>query len=121
MPKSAIDAESSGFLALIPVREGSKGIPGENLKEVGGIPLVARTIRIALASEKISRVMVSTDSPEIARLVVAEGAEVPYLRLRELAGDETMISEVLSYTFSLTSRDEKKCRDWSFCRPLRPF
>ena len=54
-------------LALIPARGGSKGIPGKNLKEVGGIPLVGRSIQAARASRGVERVVVSTDDDAIAR------------------------------------------------------
>ena len=52
--------------AFIPARGGSKGIPRKNLREVGGVPLVARTVAAALAAERIDRVLVTTDDAEIA-------------------------------------------------------
>ena len=55
-----------GALALIPARGGSKGIPGKNLQEVAGIPLVCRSIRAAQASQAVQRVAVSTDDDAIA-------------------------------------------------------
>ena len=63
-------------VALIPARGGSKGVPGKNLKKVGGIPLVARAVASALAAETIDAVYVSTDDRAIAAAARAAGAEV---------------------------------------------
>ncbi|HEY7514381.1 MAG TPA: acylneuraminate cytidylyltransferase family protein [Vicinamibacteria bacterium] len=76
-------------LGLIPARGGSKGLPRKNLRSLGGRPLVAHAIQHARASRSISRVVVSTDDPEIAEVARGEGAEVPFLRPAELARDET--------------------------------
>ena len=74
-------------LALIPARGGSKGIPRKNLRLVGGRALVARSIDHARTSRLITRVIVSTEDAEIAEVARREGAEVPFLRPLELAGD----------------------------------
>ncbi|WP_051694106.1 cytidylyltransferase domain-containing protein [Desulfohalovibrio reitneri] len=84
-----------GVLAVIPARGGSKGIPGKNLRLLGGVPLVGHSIRTALAVPEIDRVVVSTDSPELAEEAVRLGAEVPFLRPPELATDEAEISQAL--------------------------
>jgi CMP-N,N'-diacetyllegionaminic acid synthase len=76
-------------LAIIPARAGSKGVPGKNLYPVGGRPLIAWSIEQARRSSSVTRVVVSTDGDEIARVAVAEGAEVPVLRPSDLAADET--------------------------------
>ena len=57
---------AAAALALIPARGGSKGIPGKNLQEVEGVPLVGRSVQAALASTRVSRVVVSTDDDAIA-------------------------------------------------------
>jgi len=74
-------------LAIIPARGGSKSIPGKNIKLLGGHPLIAYGVAAGLQAELVGRVIVSTDDPEIARLAKALGAEVPFLRPMELAGD----------------------------------
>ena len=79
-------AAPDGALALIPARGGSKGIPGKNLQEVAGIPLVCRSIRAAQASQAVQRVAVSTDDDAIAAAAAAEGALV-VRRPKSLAGD----------------------------------
>ncbi len=74
-------------LALIPARGGSKGIPGKNIKEFNGRPLVAYTIAAARRSKYIDDVVVSTDSKEIASVSHKYGAETPFLRPADLAQD----------------------------------
>ncbi|WP_349637092.1 acylneuraminate cytidylyltransferase family protein [Streptomyces sp. RerS4] len=62
--------------AVIPARGGSKGIPGKNVAEVGGVPLVARAVRACLGAAHVTRVVVSTDDEAIAAAARAAGAEV---------------------------------------------
>ena len=76
------------ILCVIPVRGGSKGVPGKNLRDVGGRPLVTWTIAHALGSSTPMRVIVSTDDTAIAEVAARAGAEVPFLRPAELATDE---------------------------------
>ena len=76
-------------LALIPARGGSKGVPKKNIRPLAGIPLVAHSIRVAQECPAVDRIIVSTDDPEIADVARAYGAEVPFLRPKELAGDAT--------------------------------
>ena len=78
---------SDGVLALIPARGGSKGIPRKNVLSIAGRPLIAWSIRQALESARIDRVVVSTDDAEIASIAQEWGAEVPFLRPAELADD----------------------------------
>ncbi|KMK08946.1 acylneuraminate cytidylyltransferase family protein [Pluralibacter gergoviae] len=74
-------------LAIIPARSGSKGIPGKNIKDIAGKPLIAWSIEHALQAKSIDRVIVSTDSEDIARIARNYGAEVPFLRPAHLAND----------------------------------
>lgn len=76
-------------LAIIPARGGSKGIPHKNIKNFAGHPLIAYSIIAARQAESITRVIVSTDDPEIADAARAYGAEVPFIRPDELAQDNT--------------------------------
>lgn len=73
-------------VAIIPARGGSKGVPGKNLRPVGGVPLVVRAVRSALSSRRIDEVWVSTDDAEIARVAAEHGAHV-VRRPTELSGD----------------------------------
>lgn len=76
-------------IAFIFARGGSKGLPGKNIRSLGGKPLIAWAIEHALAVKRITRVIVSTDSVEIAEVARAYGAEVPFIRPAELAGDDS--------------------------------
>lgn len=76
------------FIAVIPARGGSKGIPDKNIVEVEGKPLIAYTIEVALQSQYLDKIIVSTDSMKIAQVSKEWGAEVPFLRPTHLATDE---------------------------------
>lgn len=75
------------IVALICARGGSKGLPGKNIRPLGGTPLIAWSIRQTQAVSRINRVIVSTDSEEIADVARQYGAEVPFMRPAELAQD----------------------------------
>lgn len=75
--------------AIIPARGGSKGVPGKNTKLLNGYPLLAYTIAAAKMVKLITRVIISTDSKEIASIAERYGAEVPFLRPAELAQDKS--------------------------------
>jgi CMP-N-acetylneuraminic acid synthetase len=74
-------------VALIFARGGSKGLPGKNTRLLGDKPLIAWSIELALGVNRIDRVIVSTDSEEIATISKEFGAEVPFMRPKELATD----------------------------------
>ncbi len=84
-------------LAIIPARGGSKGLPGKNIAPLGGKPLIAWTIEAALAARCVSRTIVSTDSPEIAEVARAAGADVPFLRPDHLASDTATTLDVIAH------------------------
>jgi N-acylneuraminate cytidylyltransferase len=75
-------------LALIPARGGSKRVPRKNIKELAGKPLLFYTIEQAKKSKYIDRLIVSTDDKDVAQVARECGAEVPFMRPDELAGDE---------------------------------
>jgi CMP-N,N'-diacetyllegionaminic acid synthase len=85
----------NSFLAIIPARGGSKGIPKKNIIKVNGKPLIAYTIEPALQSKYIDRVIVSTDDEEIALISKECGADVPFLRPATLATDKAKTIDVL--------------------------
>ena len=86
-------------VAFIFARGGSKGLPGKNTRSFGGKPLIAWSIECALSVKAIDRVIVSTDSEEIAETSRKYGAEVPFIRPGELATDES--PEWLSWRHAL--------------------
>ena len=82
-------------ICLIPARGGSKGIHHKNIKMLGDKPLIAHTIEIALSLKKFEHVIVSTDDERIARISEKYGAEIPYLRPKNLATDHSSMDEVM--------------------------
>lgn len=86
-------------VALIFARGGSKGLPGKNLMEIGGKPLIAWSILHARSISRVGRVIVSTDSEEIANISRKYGAEIPFKRPSELATDSS--PEWLSWQHAL--------------------
>ena len=87
----------SRSLAIIPARGGSKGIPGKNLRELAGKPLIAWSILAARAAERVDQVVVSTDDDAIAETARAYGADVPFVRPAELATDTAPTEPVMAH------------------------
>jgi len=92
-------------VAFIFARGGSKGLPDKNIRILGGKPLIAWSIEHAFAVKRIGRVIVSTDSEEIAAVAREYGAEVPFIRPEELARDDS--SEWLAWRHALNYLREK--------------
>lgn len=93
-------------VALICARGGSKGVPGKNIRPLGGRPLIAWAIASAQAVTRVSCVIVSTDSPEIAAVASSAGAEVPFTRPSELATDSSSEWQVWQHALTfLRDRD----------------
>jgi CMP-N,N'-diacetyllegionaminic acid synthase len=88
------------YLAIIPARGGSKGVPGKNTRAIAGRPLIAWSILQARAVGSRVRVVVSTDSPEIADVARDHGAEVPFVRPAELAQDTTPTEPVMLHAMN---------------------
>ena len=86
-----------GTYAIIPARGGSKGFPKKSIAPLGGFPLIAYSIAAAKLSKKIDRVIVSTDSEEMAEVARSFGAETPFLRPAEFARDDSPDIEVVRH------------------------
>lgn len=93
-------------LALIPARGGSKGIPRKNLRDFAGAPLIAYSIAAALQAERVTRVIVSTDDPEIAEVSRAWGAKTPFMRPAQLAQDDTTDFPVFEHALKWLRENE---------------
>lgn len=91
----ALGVEMKQSLAVITARGGSKRIPGKNIKEFCGKPIIAYSIEAALESGVFDEIMVSTDSREIAEIAIRYGASVPFMRSTATADDYATTSEVL--------------------------
>ncbi len=85
------------FLGVIPARGGSKGIRNKNLRKVLNKPLIYYTIKEALGYKELYKSIVSTDSPEIAKEAKKYGAEVPFIRPKKLARDDTPMLKTLKH------------------------
>ena len=84
-------------VAIIPARGGSKRIPGKNIKQFAGKPIIGWAINAATESGLFDRIIVSTDDSDIAEVAVEYGAEVPFLRPSELSDDHAGIIEVVQH------------------------
>jgi CMP-N,N'-diacetyllegionaminic acid synthase len=99
---------AASVLALIPARGGSKGLPRKNVRPLAGKPLVAWPVAAAKASASVDRVIVSTDDAEIARAATAAGADVPFMRPAEFAGDTATSMQVIRHALeTLAARGER--------------
>lgn len=109
-------------LALIPARGGSKSIPRKNILPFAGHPLVAYSIAAALASETVTRVIVSTDDEEIAEISRRYGAETPFLRPDEFSQDATPDLPVFQHALQwLTENQSYNPEIVVQLRPTSPF
>lgn len=109
-------------IAIIPARGGSKGIPRKNLIPIAGKPLIYYSIRHALESECIDRVIVSTEDEEIAEVAKSFGAEVPFMRSSDLAGDDVLDWPVFAHALEeLYSKENYNAELVVHLRPTAPY
>lgn len=99
--------KGKSVFCVIPARAGSKGLPGKNIKNLNGKPLIAYTIEQAKNSKYIDRVIVSTESLDIADISREYGAEVPFMRPKKLASDKSSIFNVLLHAIKWMEEKEK--------------
>jgi N-acylneuraminate cytidylyltransferase len=116
---SALDKPSA--VALIPARGGSSRLPGKNVRTLRGHPLIAYTIASALASGVFDAVVVSTDSPAIARIAIHYGAEVPSLRPSALASSTSPDIEWVVHTLRELEQAGRAFEAWALLRPTSPL
>ena len=81
-------------ICFIAARGGSKGVPNKNIKSIAGKPLIAHSIRKIINSGLFQAVIVSTESPKIAKIAKKFGAQIPFLRPKKLAGDSATMDDV---------------------------
>jgi CMP-N-acetylneuraminic acid synthetase len=109
-------------LALVPARGRSKGIPRKNIRPLAGRPLIEHVLRAAEASGVIDRICVSTDDAEIAAAARAAGAETPFVRPAELAGDAVSGIAVVEHALGWLAEHEAYEPDWVLLlQPTEPF
>jgi CMP-N,N'-diacetyllegionaminic acid synthase len=105
------------ILALIPARAGSKGLPGKNIRPLMGKPLIAWSIENVLGSQYVDRIVVSTDSPAIAAIARKHGADVPFLRPKELSTDKASTIDAISHAVDYF---KEKGEDFDYIALLEP-
>jgi len=109
------------IVGLIPARSGSKRVPDKNIRLLAGHPVIAYTIAAALGSGIFKDIIVSTDSEHYAEIVKYYGAQVPFLRPPELAGDQSADIEWLRYTLGRLQDAGRNYDCFCILRPTSPF
>jgi len=107
--------------AVIPARGGSKRIPGKNIKEFCGKPMIARSIEAAKASGCFDRIIVSTDDDAIAEIARRFGAEVPFMRPPELSDDYTGTIPVIKHATEFLISENPTLSDICCIYATAPF
>lgn len=108
-------------LGLIPARGGSKGIPGKNLRPLAGRPLLAHAVEAARAAGVLDRIVLTTDSAQIAELGRSLGAEAPFLRPQELAADDSPMVPVVQHAVTELERNGWSPRAVLLVQPTAPL
>ena len=109
-------------LAIIPARRGSKGLPGKNIRLLNEHPLIAYSVKAAVDNPVISRIIVSTDCPEIGAIAQKYGAEIPFLRPSELSQDLSTDLEVFTHALQWLWENEHYIPDLVVqMRPTSPI
>lgn len=108
-------------VALIPARSGSKRVPDKNVRPLSGHPLIAYTIAAARQSGVFADVVVSTDSAAYAAIAESYGAEVPFLRPAEIAGEHSLDIEWIEHALRGLAADGREYDCFSILRPTSPF
>lgn len=109
------------IVALIPARSGSKGVSNKNICELGGFSLLAWSIAACKASTLIDRIIVSTDSEEYSNIAIKEGAEVPFLRPVEIAGDRSTDYDFIKHALDWFLQNGGEPEYIVHIRPTTPF
>ncbi len=109
------------ILGLIPARGGSKGVPEKNIRLLQGKPLLWYTAMAALNSPSLSRVVLSTDDNNIAKIGKQIGLEVPFLRPAELAKDDTPTLPVIQHAVRILEKNAEKFDAICLLQPTSPL
>lgn len=109
-------------IAIIPARGGSKRLPGKNIKDLAGKPMIAWTIEAALDSGVFDYVFVSTDCEEIVKVAKKFGAKVPFLRPEELANDTATTNDVVTHLVNWFEKEhDQKISTIAILQPTSPL
>lgn len=107
--------------ALIPARGGSKRVPGKNILDMDGTPMIGWPIRAARQAQAFSRIIVTTDAPDIADVATAHGAEGHCDRPADISNDMATLDQVVRWAIpALDIRDEWVCVLYATAVLIRP-
>ena len=109
------------IVAIIPARGGSKRIPNKNIKNFAGQPIIAYSIKAAQETNLFDRIIVSTDSAEIAEVAKTYGAEVPFVRPSELADDFTGDVPVMIHVLTWLKEHDRLPEYFCYIYATAPF
>ena len=110
------------MIAIVPARGGSKGLPGKNIKNLLGMPMIAYTIEEALKSKYITEVIISTDCNEIEKVAIKYGAKSPFLRPEYLATDSAKAIDNYIYTIDRLNKEfAYDIKDFVLLQPTSPL
>jgi len=100
------------IVIIIPAKGTSKRIPGKNIKDLAGKPMISYILETAKSLDGIDRVIVSTDSKDVKKVAEDYGAEVPFIRPKELTEDDVTTREVLQHTVEWLEENEQYVPDY---------
>ena len=109
------------FLCIIPARSGSKGILNKNIIDLNGYPLIYYIIKSVKESNIFDRIIVSTDSNKIKKICNKYNVDVPFLRPKELASDESLIGDVIFHALKYIEKNDKKYDYVCLAQPTSPL
>ena len=112
--------KEKNILAIIPARGGSKGIPGKNIKQFAGKPLIVHSIETSLKCPLVTSTVVSTDDDKIAEVSIAHGAQV-IKRPDELATDASLVIDAIKYTVRKVEEEGDEIDIVILLEPTSPF
>lgn len=108
-------------LAIIPARGGSRGVPGKNIRDLAGKPLIVWSIEHALGSRYVTDTVVSTDCPRIAEIARKAGALVPFLRPADLASDSAATEPAMLHALTEMERIHPRYDVVALLQPTSPL
>ena len=109
------------FVAVIPARGGSKGVPRKNIINLNGKPLISYAIQSAKNAKLLDEFIVSTDDEEIAEVAVSYGANVPFLRPKSISEDSSKMIDVMLHSYEWLKRNGKEITALVLLQPTSPF
>jgi CMP-N-acetylneuraminic acid synthetase len=99
-------SEDKSFLGILPARGGSKGVVNKNIRLLNGLPLISWAAKALASSSLVSKKICSTDHAVIAEIAKKSGLEVPWIRPKNLAQDETLVIDVISHALNTVKKSD---------------